>query len=351
LTHGGCMSRMEALVQSLDALHVDDLDDQACQILLHATLSLERKLLARIQRRHVAFLADTLRIVLPVCERYTQYYGGDGSSQNSALALALTCVAFRDEIFHHFPRRSSDGKRFKTGLQVQSVSRLRWARDLGGPWNYHVCSAAAEQGMADVLEFAMSHGCPWDPYEIAELAVPQDGQSIQMLRCVVESGAEINMQAFGTAAQAGRRDAIEYLLRVVRDNLDDYEDETTFGFGTDTCSSAAMGGHLEVLQWLRTEEECDWDENTCTEAAKNGHLHVLAWAREHGCRWDSHTRRSAAQCVARTRCMEPPHVVDRYLACLRSCEDYARGGRGRGYLTFTPFRWLPMDLPEAQIRR
>ena len=45
------------------------------------------------------------------------------------------------------------------------------------------------------------------------------------------------------------------------------------------CTSAAKGGQLEVLEWLR-ENECPWDKNTCKEAASGGHLEVLMWARE-----------------------------------------------------------------------
>ncbi len=52
-----------------------------------------------------------------------------------------------------------------------------------------------------------------------------------------------------------------------------------------TCTEAAKGGHLEVLQWAR-QNGCPWNELTCTEAAKGGHLEVLQWARENGCPFD-----------------------------------------------------------------
>ena len=60
------------------------------------------------------------------------------------------------------------------------------------------------------------------------------------------------------------------------------------------CTSAAKGGQLEVLEWLR-ENECPWDKNTCEEAAYSGHLEVLQWARENGCPWKEDTCWSAAQ--------------------------------------------------------
>ena len=50
---------------------------------------------------------------------------------------------------------------------------------------------------------------------------------------------------------------------------------------------AAMGGHLEVLQWARANG-CPWDEKTCMHAAEGGHLEVLQWARANGCPWDVH---------------------------------------------------------------
>jgi len=35
-----------------------------------------------------------------------------------------------------------------------------------------------------------------------------------------------------------------------------------------------LGGHLEVLQWLRAND-CPWDKDTCSHSAGDGHLEVL----------------------------------------------------------------------------
>ena len=60
-----------------------------------------------------------------------------------------------------------------------------------------------------------------------------------------------------------------------------------------TCAMAAMGGHLQVLQWLRGEG-CPWDHRTCYYAVDFGHVEVLRWARENGCMWTAPTRDRAA---------------------------------------------------------
>ena len=49
-----------------------------------------------------------------------------------------------------------------------------------------------------------------------------------------------------------------------------------------TCSGAAGGGHLHLLQWCRGAS-CDWNAGTCSAAAAGGHLQVLQWCRQHGC--------------------------------------------------------------------
>jgi len=51
----------------------------------------------------------------------------------------------------------------------------------------------------------------------------------------------------------------------------------------ETCWAAALGGHLEALQWLRLPEklegQCDWDSRACVAAAEGGNLEMLQWLR------------------------------------------------------------------------
>ena len=56
---------------------------------------------------------------------------------------------------------------------------------------------------------------------------------------------------------------------------------------------AAMGGNLELVQWLRGKG-CPWNKHACQLAVAGGHVEVLRWARENGCPWDADTRDLAA---------------------------------------------------------
>ena len=68
----------------------------------------------------------------------------------------------------------------------------------------------------------------------------------------------------------------------------------------DTCASAAQGGQLQVLQWLRGYG-CPWDTGTCRWAVDEGKsLEVLRWARENGCPWEPGTKMKAASTLGYT---------------------------------------------------
>ena len=58
--------------------------------------------------------------------------------------------------------------------------------------------------------------------------------------------------------------------------------------GQSSSTYAALGGHLEVLQWAHANG-CPWKEETCQTAAQGGHLEMLQWAHANGCPWDERT--------------------------------------------------------------
>ncbi|QDZ18282.1 hypothetical protein HOP50_01g07870 [Chloropicon primus] len=70
------------------------------------------------------------------------------------------------------------------------------------------------------------------------------------------------------------------------------------GFDERTYVGAARGGHLHVLKWLRSQDPpCDWNKWTCSYAAIGGHLDVLQWARSQDppCDWTPEDCRRQAQ--------------------------------------------------------
>lgn len=110
----------------------------------------------------------------------------------------------------------------------------------------------AARGRLDQLQWARSHGCPWDTKTCMNAAL---GGHLRVLQWACANGCSWN---------------------------------------ENTCCDAARHGHMHVLTWERANG-CPWDENTCYVAAMNGHVHVLQWARAHGCPWDEDTCLHAVQ--------------------------------------------------------
>jgi hypothetical protein len=109
-----------------------------------------------------------------------------------------------------------------------------------------------------------------------------------------------------------------------------------------TCAYAARGGHLDVLQWAQASG-CPWDELTCALAAKGGHLEVLQWARTNGCPWSKQTCSSAA---------EGGHldVLQRLPVGL---VDMCSGSQGRPYrrAPVGARQWLPLGCGSGPVLR
>jgi len=92
-----------------------------------------------------------------------------------------------------------------------------------------------------------------------------------------------------------------------------------------TCMWAASFGHLETLQWLRSQG-CAWNSYTCSAAAERGHLKCLQWARSEGCPWTALTclwaaRYGQLECLQWARengCPWDPNVM---------CDETASNGK------------------------
>ena len=117
-----------------------------------------------------------------------------------------------------------------------------------------------------------------DPIDLARLKAV----SHAMRDAVAATGREIPKLDSKTAVWKGCLSTLQHLQRKGR--LEKKH----------LCAYAALGGHLEVLQWARANG-CPWDSYTCHCAAENGHLEVLQWAHSNGCPWDAQTTVCAAK--------------------------------------------------------
>jgi len=121
---------------------------------------------------------------------------------------------------------------------------LEMARYKGYEWDSYIPCVLIREKKLDILEWAITNGCPMDSETCEEAAAAGD---LKLLKFVKERGC-------------------------------DWSDTT--------CSAAAASGHLHCLKWAR-ENGCPWSADTCWNAAENGHDDCLRWAMIRGCPCES----------------------------------------------------------------
>ncbi len=125
---------------------------------------------------------------------------------------------------------------------VGHLPTVQWMRSLDPPvrWYGGECSSAARSGNVELMKWLREQGRPWS------------------------SGGRGGLHCMNNAAVNGRLDMVQYLLAQGCE------------WSADTCKDAAEGGHLEVLQFLRSKqmpsgerkEVCPWNAQECHNAAR-----------------------------------------------------------------------------------
>ena len=259
--------------------------------------------------------------------------------QNDLIAFALTCRFFRE-------KQKDLGKKMKTDLNCDNLLDLRKSgmvpsRTLG--WFWWVCDT-----------FELLPGFKWGSKRVEGAVYEGDlvnyaafQGSVEILRWLMEEkGCEPNGGTGWLAAMGGSVEILEYLKGEEYEFREDacrgaarggHLKALKYLRGLDppcpwdmlTCSSAAWGGNLDVLKWLRSQDPpCPWDEETCAGAARRGHLEVLKWARDQDppCPWDASACSAAALGghldVVKFLRQDPPCPWNG-----RTCSSAAKGGR------------------------
>jgi hypothetical protein len=160
---------------------------------------------------------------------------------------------------------------------------LEWLRDKTGAWTAAVCESAASAGHVHVLEWLRSRKppCPWGGGSCIDAAKNGHLGALQWLQAQVPPCPSPIFPSFMFLAtvMAGHLNVFQYL-----------HSQNPFDNTVSHCAIAAEHGHLEMLQWMRAQDPpIPWSELTCEGAARGGHLHILQWLRAQTppCPWDA----------------------------------------------------------------
>ena len=161
------------------------------------------------------------------------------------------------------------------------LEEIDWKMDIYNK-NCYIWIGAARHGRVDMLEW-MNNCYPSSFYMTDAKVAATHGQldALKWFHAHDEYGLHFDPSYCATAARGGHLSVIQWLK------------ENGCPWNESSCANAAYGGHLPVLQWLR-DNGCPWDESSCANAAHGGHLSVLQWCHAHGCPWYEFTCANAA---------------------------------------------------------
>ncbi len=217
-----------------------------------------------------------------------------------------------------------------------NIKMLKFVRLYGCKWNYRTFYFAVRCDNIEIVKFLDEHGCEIDLY-ITCYGAAHNGNII-MLEWLIEKGCTFDDETTYDAACKGHFEIVKLLKEKYNCELSDcipvfaikfgrldilqwsiengcvfdeshgyYEAAITNNFDiikwmqemgyvldSDTCTGAIIGGHLELLKYLK-DYGCEYDSSdlACNLASSYGHLHILKWTRENGYQWSKETLRTA----------------------------------------------------------
>jgi hypothetical protein len=225
---------------------------------------------------------------LVTCGAKTTFYSAVVASP-ATVRLASSCGL---EIPYNARLRVSAGLH----ADIQTLAALR---ELGMPLNGTVVEAVAQSGRLSVLQHLITEQQSRRPLDISYYAARSG--NISMLNWLRAEGCEFNHRTCAGAAQGRQLAALQH-LRSEGANWD----------ADEIGCEAAMGGSIEVVEWLRQEQGiefnstsimwaadggqiamcqhlrsigCEWTESACAQAVTSCHFDMLRWLRENGCPW------------------------------------------------------------------
>ena len=131
----------------------------------------------------------------------------------------------------------------------------------------------------------------------------------------------MNSLLFASASKGGSLEIMEFLWNLPVNAEYAIEMDDCF-YNSECTQAAAMGGHLEVLKWLRSKG-FPLDEETVTAAAKGGHLDVMQWAIDSGCPYEvnRYTRKALEKLESRRAVTGQRNLVSWMYSSGRSTMD------------------------------
>jgi len=210
--------------------------------------------------------------------------------RDNSFLLSSVCRGWH-AIIAGYKRRHKLPDHHKTRIRdiVASPELVKWALASGLSNTSRICTIAVRQNRLDVLEWARLQHYRWDSSTTAAAAA-----NLSLVRSMFERGCPMDHKTPDSAAVGGHVAVIEWansvnvrgsqamIEHIVRRN-----DHALFvqcipffshiaSWRADALHAAATCGHLQLLQRFH-EDKYPMTPRVCSTAALNGHLDIIQW--------------------------------------------------------------------------
>ena len=189
-----------------------------------------------------------------------------------------------------------------------NLCMVKWLILKGFSYNSKCCVEAVSSGSLDILQYLLSLNCVFEKEQMFPTAAVNSFNK-DILDCLFKQGCPfMEEESFSLASYAGNFEFIKWIKShgstawdvnikkkaAAQGNLEalQWALDQDKAYDFDNCVyvlsiNAASGGHLHVIEWLKTNlvNFC-WDPQVCVVAARGGHIELLQWAITNGCNWD-----------------------------------------------------------------
>jgi hypothetical protein len=152
-----------------------------------------------------------------------------------------------------------------------SLNILKWAFEMGYPWNHLVCTNAAKMGHLDILNWAHQNGLTF--YTEFRTEAAKNGH-LEVLEWAQNKGFHLDRSIVEVAATSGHLHILKWF------HTNGWWD----AINKCVCVQAAKRGYLDILKWAR-KEEYYWDRFVLMTAIEHNNLNIFSWAIENGCEY------------------------------------------------------------------
>jgi hypothetical protein len=158
---------------------------------------------------------------------------------------------------------------------IADIQTLAALFELSMPLNYTVVCAVAQSARLEVLQhIGTLQQCP-KPSLLSQYAA-RSGSIVMLTWLRDESWCAFDVYTCAGAAEGGHVSLLQYL----RSNGCEWDNEQIARY-------AASSGSIEVVDWLRQQQGVVIDAGTLTSAAGAGHIAMCEHLRSIGCEWDT----------------------------------------------------------------